>query len=469
MLFLSHNFLMLNNNPMIRIFYSILILSFVLGSCTSDVTEKDKDQDLIYVAELNSEVATKWAELYLGIETHLAGFRPAATSRAMAYVAMTAYETAIPGMPNYRSLSDVLNVPNLPKVNPAQKINFNLALNAAYKEITLDMMHSTNLSQTNEILKLFERLKSEYGSNEDSEVVVNSENWGVRVARAISAYAATDAEGHRQARDPRPASYTPPTGQGAWEPTPPFRLGAMYPYWGRTRLLASTENEIKVTPPPPYSTKPGDKYYDDFKEVYDEVSKNDFRTQWQAEFWSDDIVGLTFSPPARNLAIAVQLIDNERLNLEETLDFLLILGIGSNDAAIAAWKGKYETNVERPITFIRKHIDPNFNPTLGRAIGAAGLTPDFPGYPSGHSTFGGLASSVFTHYFGEQYTFTDNCHKNRIEFYGIPRTFHTFSELGEENAFSRIPLGVHPRFDCEEGLRLGRLLGENAANLRLKK
>ncbi len=451
-----------------RRIYTLLLFSILtIYSCTSDVTNKEVENKV--VAELESDVAVEWAEMYLGVETHLAGFRPAATARAMAYIAMTAYETAVPGMPDNRSLTEVLNVPNLPKLEPGINIDYNLALNVAYKEITLEMMHSINLSQSTEILKLYDRLKSQYSANLESSVVAASENWGVRVSRAFSAYAQSDAEGHKQVRDIRPSSYVPPVFEGAWEPTPPSRGAAMYPYWGKARLLASTESEIQILPPPAYSTTPGSKYYDDFKEVYDMVKQNDFRSQWQAEFWSDDIVGLTFSPPARNLAIAIQLIEIENLNLGETIEFLFTLGIASNDAAVAAWKGKYEANVERPITFIRKHIDPNFSPTLGRAIGNPGISPDFPGYPSGHSTFGGISEAVFAHYFGANKTFTDNCHKNRNEFYGLPRTFHSFKELAEENAFSRIPLGVHPRFDCEEGLRLGRLVGANAVNLRLKK
>ena len=460
---MCHN---LNNNPMIRIFYSILLLSFLFGSCTSDFTGKEKEKDRLNIAvsELKSDIAISWARVYLGIETHLAEFRPAPTSRAMAYIAMTGYETALPGMPRYKSLSEVLSIPNLPKLESNKSIDYNVALNAAYKEIHLEMMHSINASQTNEILKLYESLRSTYGGRVSAEILKDSEDWGVRVARAISAYAQSDAEGHRQARESRPASYRAPAGQGLWASSD----RAMFPFWGKVRTFAINEEDMKVLPPPPYSTKPGDKWYDDFKEVYDQVTANNFRTQWQAEFWSDDIVGLTFSPPARNLAIAEQLIVNEKLNLETTLDLLLKLGLASNDAAVAAWNGKYEYNIERPITFIRRHIDPNFSPTLGRAIGQPGLTPAFPGYPSGHSTFGGI-TDIFADYFGMNHTFTDNCHKNRIEFYGMPRTFLSFRELGEENAYSRIPLGVHPRFDCEEGLRLGRVVAQKVSNINLRK
>jgi len=43
------------------------------------------------------------------------------------------------------------------------------------------------------------------------------------------------------------------------------------------------------------------------------------------------------------------------------------------------------------------------------------------------------------------------------------------TQIGEENAYSRIPLGVHPRFDCSEGLRLGKQIGKNAVAYNLKK
>ncbi len=91
--------------------------------------------------------------------------------------------------------------------------------------------------------------------------------------------------------------------------------------------------------------------------------------RWIAEFWSDDLTGLTFSPPARIIAIANQVIKLEKLNLEETLHLYCKLGIALNDASVGAWKSKYIYNTERPETFIRKYIDPDFKPILGEAIG----------------------------------------------------------------------------------------------------
>lgn len=73
------------------------------------------------------------------------------------------------------------------------------------------------------------------------------------------------------------------------------------------------------------------------------------------------------------------------------------------------------------------------------------------------------------HFFGAQYEFTDQCHYGRTEFNGYPRTFSSWKELAEEDAYSRIPLGVHIRQDCSEGLRLGNVIAVKALDLELEK
>jgi hypothetical protein len=64
---------------------------------------------------------------------------------------------------------------------------------------------------------------------------------------------------------------------------------------------------------------------------------------------------------------------------------------------------------------------------------------------------------------------TDRCHENRVEFAGIPRAFGSFYEMAYENAISRIPLGVHYRMDCEEGVRFGTVIGRKTNELPWKK
>ena len=188
-------------------------------------------------------------------------------------------------------------------------------------------------------------------------------------------------------------------------------------------------------------------------EVNNRAKETDNEQLWIAEFWSDDVEGVMFSPPARQIAIANQLVERERIDLEETLHLYLKLGFSLNDAAVSTWKYKYEFMVMRPNVFIHEYIDPDFQTNLYRLI--YWPNPTFPGYPSGHSCFASAAAGVFIDFFGNQVNFTDRSHEGRTEFRGSPRTFKTFEDMAEENAYSRIPLGVHMRMDCAEGLRLG--------------
>ena len=87
------------------------------------------------------------------------------------------------------------------------------------------------------------------------------------------------------------------------------------------------------------------------------------------------------------------------------------------------------------------------------------FTPPFPTYPSGHATFGGAAAAVLSNIMGHNFAMTDRCHENRKEFNGTPRSYQSFDEMCDENAYSRIPMGVHFRMDSEAGVKLGKQIG----------
>ena len=139
--------------------------------------------------------------------------------------------------------------------------------------------------------------------------------------------------------------------------------------------------------------------------------------------------------------------------MDEALHLLVKVGFALNDAAVSTWKYKYEHMVMRPSVFVQEFIDPSYQTNLYRLI--PWPNPTFPGYPSGHSCFASAAGGVFISFFGDNTNFTDRSHEGRTEFRGTPRKFKSFSDMAYENAFSRIPLGVHIEMDCSEGLRLG--------------
>ena len=112
-----------------------------------------------------------------------------------------------------------------------------------------------------------------------------------------------------------------------------------------------------------------------------------------------------------------------------------------NDAAVSGWKYKYEYMVMRPNVYIHEFIDPSFQTNLFRLI--PWPNPTFPGYPSGHSTFASAAAGVFKNFLGNEINFPDRSHEGRTEFRSTPRTYNSFDVMAEENAFSRVLLGVH--------------------------
>jgi len=115
--------------------------------------------------------------------------------------------------------------------------------------------------------------------------------------------------------------------------------------------------------------------------------------------------------------------------------------------------------VERPETYIRKQINPDWK--------SLHETPSFPAYPSGHAAFGAAAAEVLTDALGNKFELTDRTHEKRPEFAGTPRSYSSFAEMAQENAASRVLLGVHYRMDCEEGLRLGKIIGKKVVDLPL--
>jgi len=133
------------------------------------------------------------------------------------------------------------------------------------------------------------------------------------------------------------------------------------------------------------------------------------------------------------------------------------LNIAMADAAICAWDAKYTYDFWRPVTAIRNgNTDGNGatepDPTWSSLI----VTPPFPDYTSGHSTFSGAAATVLASFYG-----TDNiAFTSGSDFLpGVFRSFNSFSAAAYEAALSRLYGGIHYRSANEDGLTSGILIG----------
>jgi len=88
-------------------------------------------------------------------------------------------------------------------------------------------------------------------------------------------------------------------------------------------------------------------------------------------------------------------------------------------------------------------------------------TPNFPDFPSAHSTIAGAFGEIMKGLFGPEYHFTDHSY----DYLGMsPRTYNSFDALVQEIGDSRVYAGIHYRLSCESGTLQGRKIGQNINN-----
>ncbi|WP_460969572.1 vanadium-dependent haloperoxidase [Spirosoma migulaei] len=449
--------------------YSIrytLLIAFVwmLAACQP---KTDDVAPVLTASTTDASVATQWMDLFLKVERYAPGYRPPVAARALGYIGLAAYETVVPGSAKYQSVASKFSGLVIPKAESGKVYRWDVAVNETYYLMMKGFFPHVVDADKAKIDSLHTKLATAVGSTDELD---RSKKFGQDVAAAVFAYSKTDAAGDAAYLRNQPADYVPPTGVGKWQPTAPDFSRALLPYWGKVRTFVASEADKLAKAPLDYSTNVKSTLFAQGLEVYSNTTPLSKEQQWIGEFWSDDIYKLTFEPAGRWLAVAQQVVIKEKVALDKAVYTYTKIGIGLSDIGVACWNSKYIYNIERPITYIRKTIDPTWVTRLNNPISVAvGVTPPFPAYPSGHSCFGAVAAEVLTNIYGAEYAMTDRCHEGRTEFNGTPRSFNSFYEMAQENAYSRVVLGVHYRMDCEEGLRMGYAIGRKVNQLAWEK
>lgn len=453
------------------IFYwiQIFLLSGLIVSCSKDKIEPD-------IPSANShsnEVALEWNKLLLEVERFTPGYKPPVSARTIAHVQLSAYEAIVHGTDGrYNSFSGYYGGLNIPEPEIGEVYDWEVCANAAYEAAFHYYFPVAPASQQFQIIELADRMKRRLEEQTPSAVYNRSVAYGTEVARIIYNWSKTDTWGHEGFLKNHDANYVPPQGSGLWQPTYPDYLPALLPHWGKVRTFAATENE-DVLPPLTFSEDASSELYLQAKETQNLVNaiKGGDRAEdrWIAEFWSDDCPILTFTPAGRWISITNQIVASENLSLEYTVYAYAKVGMALCDAGIKCWGEKYQHNCERPIDYIRRVMNDSDWNTIMCPDGSGGFfTPNFPTYPSGHATFAAAAAEVLTQLFGDNYSFTDRSHEGRTEFNGNPRTYTDFFSMAYENAYSRIPLGVHIQIDADAGTSLGLEVGKRVNELPWK-
>jgi len=245
--------------------------------------------------------------------------------------------------------------------------------------------------------------------------------------------------------------------------------------WSKAKtFLLKSSDHFRSPPPPDISSPEYTEAYNEVKEVGATISGT--RTIDQAHFamWWKEFVEISLN------RLANELIEKEKLNLWDATRSVALLNMTIYDAYVCVFDNKFFYNHWRPYTAIHwaakdgnpdTEPDPNWN-TLHKH------TYPFPSYPSAHGTGSGAGMTVLANTlgFGDNYKFTMTVPEvdsagplsEKMKMNPPERNFNSFSEAAIEGAMSRLYLGIHFRYDSEEGNKLGVKIGEYASNNYLK-
>ncbi|WP_340152289.1 vanadium-dependent haloperoxidase [uncultured Marivirga sp.] len=227
---------------------------------------------------------------------------------------------------------------------------------------------------------------------------------GIKIGKAIAAeyinYAKTD--GTKEIWNGKI-----PKGKNLWLGTP-SKWDPMKAKW--KPLTLESQDQFLPGPPP-----------NDWEEEMEELR------QFNKTHQSSDIAWKWKSQPVFDLLIERKILEYN-LDAFESAFATALFHTARFDATIAAWDGKYHYWTIRPFQY-----DPEFKPLLVQ-------TPNFPGYPAGHTTVAGALAEVLSYLF--------------------PRDERQFRQLALECSESRFEGGVHFRTDNEVGLEVGKEVGE---------
>jgi hypothetical protein len=296
---------------------------------------------------------------------------------------------------------------------------------------------------------------------------------GVAVGRAAGAAMLALRKDDGATRD---APYTPGTGPGKWRPhpntvppNPPIKDPVMatgyapsaVPGWGNvTPFTLLSASQFWLPGPPALASAAYARDYNEVKSVGGKVST--VRTPEQTEiarFW--------FQGPRSWNSIAGAVAGTRSLDAWDTARLFALMNLAMADAYIAGFKIRYVYDLWRPITAIREGDTDGNDATVGDPTWESQQnTPPVSEYPSTQSTFSGAAYVVLAGASGtDQVAFSIT---SGPPFPGITRSFTSFSQAARESADSRVYAGIHFRSACEDGLTLGRRIGQRAVTLYLQ-
>ena len=360
-----------------------------------------------------------------------------------------------------------------------------------------------------------------YNPDDNSTDPTTPQGIGNNAATEVLAYRSTDGSNQQPGTDPatktpaavypscEPACYQPVntwqtvTDRWHWQPmcvplvaygtpcSPSAEQKALTPQWRNVKSFALNPTthyppEFVLTGPP----KLKDGTYDpaDIDTALKDTSNLDATQKAKAEYWAD---GPTTEFPPGHMAVFAQALSRMRGNtLDQDVKLFFGLGNALMDASISSWQAKYQYDFVRPITGIRERykgklitswLGPNkgYAKVLGQnwmpyqALNV--VTPGFPEYVSGHSTFSAAGAMVLSMAFGNDATFNarvtipagSSKFEQNTPASPVVISWASLLDASDDAGWSRRWGGIHFKTGDLHGRGLGRMVGYNVWNKAL--
>ena len=436
----------------------LVTFSLIISGCDKDIFDDDHGEGggstPGKASRASSAVATDWYALQLRMIIGAnPSINPILLNRAWGYIGIGLYESVRPGIKNSVSLSQKLyQMPAMPQQEKNNGYSWEVSANAALAKLIRAFYPAAVITANQQSIDSLETVYNDsLRPGVESAVFSRSQAFGHAVADAVFAWSQTDNSNLTN------TGYVPPIFPGAWEPTPPLFANGLCPYFGNTRPFL--QRHLQVVAPPfihTYSEDPASDFYKMEKAMCDLSQSLTQEQKNIALYWNDVGVGVGYSPPGHSVSILTQIIRQKNIDLGKAAIAYAKTGIALTDASIAGFKSKYTYNMLRPVTYIKKVIDPGWTPPIA--------TPPHPEYPAAHAFLTQAFMQTMTGIFGENFSFTDNTYGSK---YGGPRKFSSFNAAAEECGMSRNYGGIHYPPSIAAGLQLGKQIGQGVNNLQL--
>lgn len=448
-----------------KILYVALLIALVSIFNFSCKKEKELDPEKIVAKEskeglslnghlkqtktFSSDVVIQWLNMQLAmlkIPLPL-GTGSQGTDRCQAYCGIALYESVVPGMPAYQTLTGQLtNFPAMPSTLPGKAYHWAASANAALAEMNRKLFPTTSAANKIKMDSLENALHAIYAGEVDAATLQRSIAFGKEVCTRVFAWAATD--GSANINPP----YVPPPPTAAtpwyWVPTSPAPAQAVNPYaWQRRLLVPGVANGTALPPPPTYSTVIGSDFWNMANDVY--VKRNNATPDQQAcAIYHRDVPG--YSPGGNFVAILSQTLSKAKPMLDVAALAYAKIGIAQNDATIICFIDKYIFNLVRPVTYIKQYINPAWTTFIG--------VPNHPEFPSGHATINSAATTMLANMFGENFQLT----LHTYDYLGYPpRHYNSWEEMSIEMSNSRVWGGLHYQATQDKSRVQGKKISAN--------